>query len=250
MNNKLSPTETISKDKKSIDNLSSLDALKVMLVNQNKAISAVSKSINSIKKTVDIIYKNLKQNNTSRLIYVGAGTSGRICLQDGSELHPTFGWPKNRISYLIAGGLEAVLSSVEGAEDNKKICVTEVKNLNLTKNDTVIGVAASGNTPYTVEIINQANKFSATTIGISNNPNGELLKSSDYQIILKTGEEVISGSTRLTAGTAQKICLNLITTLVMVKLGRVKNGQMTHMVVSNQKLRERKKRIDEFLNDK
>lgn len=249
MKNSLSPTEIISEQKKSIDKLLPLEALNLMIVNQGKAIVAVTESLESINNVIKIIYENLKKNHLSRLIYVGAGTSGRICVQDGSELYPTFGWPKKRISYLIAGGVEAVINAVEGAEDNKKNCKKEIEELNLKKNDIVIALAASGNTPYTNEIINQANKFNAITIGISNNPNGKLIDISKYNIILNTGEEVIAGSTRLTAGTAQKICLNLISTLVMVRLGKIKDGYMTHMIVSNKKLKERKKRIEKIFKN-
>jgi len=178
------------------------------------------------------------------LIYAGAGTSGRIGVQDGVELLPTFSWPQKRLDYIIAGGKKAILKSIENAEDDTHQAIDMVLKKSVSSQDVVIALAASGNTPFTCKILEEANKIGALTIGISNNPNGNLLKFADSKIILDTKEEVIAGSTRLKAGTAQKICLNIISSLVMIKMGRVKNGKMSHMLPTNQKLRDRKIRID------
>jgi N-acetylmuramic acid 6-phosphate etherase len=182
-----------------------------------------------------------------RLIYVGAGTSGRIGIQDGVELFPTFNWPKNRLDYVIAGGNSAILTAVENAEDNIILAKDIVIEKKINSQDVVIGLAASGNTPFTCKVMEEANDKKALTIAISNNPNGKILKFGMVKIILDTKEEVIAGSTRLKAGTAQKICLNIISSMVMVKMGRVKNGIMCHMVPTNKKLRERKLRIERQL---
>lgn len=241
-------TETLPKFDQYIDILDNDTALSLMLDNQAEAIDAIRESLPSINQAVTKIVKTLSQNKKSKLIYVGAGTSGRIAVQDGVELYPTFGWPKKNINFIIAGGYKALTKSIEGAEDlsneNSKIIVkNKIKNI-----DVVIGLAASGSTKFTVEIIKHAKAIGAMTIGISNNKNSMLEKTSDIPILLNTGMEIVAGSTRLKAGTAQKICLNLISTLVMTRLGNVKNGMMNNMVVTNQKLEKRKKIIENKLN--
>ena len=198
----------------------------------------------SIEIAIEKIYQHLILNPKGRLIYVGAGTSGRIGVQDGVELLPTFSWPKSRVDYIIAGGNSAVLNSVENAEDDILEATKIVLTKSINSEDVIIGLAASGNTPFTCKVLEEANKKNALTIAISNNPSGKLLEFGKCQIILETKEELIAGSTRLKAGTAQKICLNVISSIVMVKMGRVKNGKMSHMLPTNQKLRDRKLRID------
>ena len=183
-------------------------------------------------------------NASGRIIYAGAGTSARIGLQDGVELLPTFNWPKERVDFIIAGGNEAILNAVENAEDDMMEATKDTSKKLINSEDVVIGLAVSGNTPYTCKVLEESNKKGALTIAISNNPKGEILNFGQCQIILNTREEVISGSTRLKAGTAQKICLNIISSMVMAKMGRVKNGIMSHMVPTNEKLRQRKLRIN------
>ena len=157
---------------------------------------------------------------------------------------PTFSWPQKRLDYIIAGGKKAILKSIENAEDDTHHAMDVILKKSVNSQDVVIALAASGNTPFTCKILEEAKKTGALTIGISNNPNGNLLKFADGKIILDTKEELIAGSTRLKAGTAQKICLNIISSMVMIKMGRVKNGKMSHMLPTNQKLRDRKIRID------
>ena len=241
-------TETMPKPNEYIDLLNDDDALTLMLNNQSEAIDAIRNSLPSIKEAASQITNILSKNKKSKLIYVGAGTSGRIAVQDAVELHPTFGWPKENIDFIIAGGLNALTQSIEDAEDlmNEKtefIIRNKIRDI-----DVVIGLAASGSTPFTVQIIKLAKKKGALTIGISNNENSNLERASDIPILLNTGLEIIAGSTRLKAGTAQKICLNLISNLVMTRLGNVKNGMMNNLVVTNKKLKKRKALIQSKLN--
>ena len=237
-------TERTYKKSKPIDHLSSTEAIALMIKEQKDASIGVYKAMKSIEIATDKIYEHLKSNSKGRLIYAGAGTSGRIGVQDGVELLPTFSWPQNRLDYIIAGGKKAILQSIENAEDDTHQAIEAILKKSVNSQDVVIALAASGNTPFTCKILEEAKKKSALTIGISNNPNGNLLKFADVKIILDTKEELIAGSTRLKAGTAQKICLNIISSLVMIKMGRVKNGKMSHMMPTNQKLRDRKIRID------
>lgn len=237
-------TELLYQKSKPIDQLSISEAITLMVIEQKKAAVEVIKSIKSLEVAINKIYHHLISNTKGRLIYVGAGTSGRLGVQDGVELFPTFNWPKHRIDFIIAGGNEAILNAVENAEDDILQAKEYVSKKSVNSQDVIIGLAASGNTPFTCKVLEQAKKKSALTIAISNNPNGNILKFGQVKIILDTKEEVISGSTRLKAGTAQKICLNTITSMVMVKLGRVKNGTMSHMVPTNEKLRLRKKRMN------
>ena len=250
MVNKLSPTEDLIKSSKTIDQLNTLNALNLILEDQKKSIFAIQNVINEITILVDKIFLKLNNSKLGRLIYTGAGTSGRIAIQDGVELLPTFGWPSKRLKYIMAGGRKAVFKSVEFAEDDIKKPIEIVKKLKINYNDVVIGVAASGNTPFTSKVIESSSENGAMTIAISNNPKGKILKYAKHNIILDTKGEVIAGSTRLKAGTSQKICLNLISTMLMVKLGNIKNGHMVNMIPTNKKLLERQKRIERLLKDK
>ena len=247
MSENLPKTELLYKKSKPIDHLSTLDGILLMANEQNKAAIEVKKVSKSIEFAINQIYSHLMINNKGRFIYVGAGTSGRIGVQDGVELFPTFNWPKNRLDFIIAGGNKAILNAVENAEDDVLQANKAVISKFINSQDVVIGLAASGNTPFTCKVMEEAYKKGALTITISNNPRGKMLKFGQVQIILDTKEEVISGSTRLKAGTAQKICLNIISSMVMTKMGRVQNGIMSHMVVTNKKLRRRKIMIKKHL---
>ena len=240
-------TERIYKKNKPIDHLSSAEAISLMIQEQKNASTEVKKAAKSIEAAIEAIHEKLLKNPNGRLVYVGAGTSARIGVQDGVELFPTFNWPKSRIDFIVAGGDTAILNAVENAEDDVLEAKKSTSKKCINSKDVVIGLAASGNTPFTCKVLEQSNKKGALTIAISNNPKGEILNFGQYQIILNTREEVISGSTRLKAGTAQKICLNIISSMVMVKMGRVKNGIMSHMIPTNEKLRQRKLRINRKL---
>jgi len=247
MDNITPKTELLYQKSKPIDQLNLIDGINLMIKEQTKAALEVKKSAKSIEFAINKIYEHLILSEKGRLIYVGAGTSGRIGVQDGVELFPTFNWPKDRLDYIIAGGTQAIVNAVENAEDDTVLANDAVKKMMINSRDAVLGLAASGNTPFTCKVMEEANNNKALTIAISNNPYGKILKFGMVKIILDTKEEVIAGSTRLKAGTAQKICLNIISSMVMVKMGRVKNGIMFHMVPTNKKLRERKLRIERQL---
>jgi len=241
-------TELLYQKSKPIDHLSLANGLSLMIKEQKDAALEVKKSITSIENAIEAIYKHLTLSSTGRLIYAGAGTSARIGVQDGVELFPTFNWPKERLDFIIAGGPNALLNAVENAEDDTRSAKKIVEDKFISHEDVVIGIAASGNTPFTCRVLEKAKNHDALTIAISNNHNGDILKYGDHKIVLDTKAEVIAGSTRLKAGTAQKICLNVISSMVMVKMGRVKNGMMNEMVPTNEKLRLRKKNFFNFIN--
>ena len=244
MNEKIPKTECVFQKSKPIDKLNVFDGITLMVDEQKKAALEVKKVSKSIELAINKIYEHLTFNPNGRLIYVGAGTSGRIGVQDGVELFPTFNWPKKRLDFIIAGGSQALLSAVENSEDNTISAESIVIQKAICKEDVIIGLAASGNTPFTCRVLEKAKSNKALTLAISNNPKGKMLNYCDLKIILNTKEEVIAGSTRLKAGTAQKICLNIISSMVMVKMGRVKNGVMSEMVPTNEKLRLRKQLIN------
>ncbi len=160
-------------------------------------------------------------------------------MQDGVELAPTYGWPMDRLIFLLAGGRKALVESSEAAEDDAELATKEIIDCAITPNDVVIGVAASGRTPYTCAAIKRARSLGGLTIGLANQAGTPLLDLSDIALCAETGPEFISGSTRMKAGTAQKIVLNTLSTGIMIGLGRTHNGLMTHMSVSNDKLRRR-----------
>lgn len=174
-----------------------------------------------------------------RLIYVGAGTSGRLGLLDGVELWPTFSWPNERAVALLAGGRNALFVAVEGAEDNHAQGAADVRGVSPTANDVVIGLAASGRTPYVIGGLEAARATGALTIGLANNPGSPVAASAEIGITLDTGSEVISGSTRLKAGTAQKIALNTLSSAIMVRLHKVYGNLMVDVLPTNEKLYRR-----------
>jgi N-acetylmuramic acid 6-phosphate etherase len=192
----------------------------------------------TIAAAADAAAARLKDGK-GRLVYIGAGTSGRLAVLDGVELGPTFDWSDERLVYALAGGEQALLTSVEGAEDDEGAGEELIRNSGLTPSDVVIGVAASGRTAYTVTAVKAAAAGGALTIGIANNPATPLLEAAAHPILLETGPEVVAGSTRMKAGTAQKIALNSFSTAVMLRLGRVYDGLMVDMRLSNRKLRAR-----------
>ena len=244
MTRHISKTELLYKKSKPIDHLSVGKGIALMVKEQKDAAMAVKNVTDSLELAINQIYERLMLHDEGRLIYVGAGTSGRIGVQDGVELLPTFNWPDNRFDYIIAGGDKAIFKAVENAEDDVLAAKEAISKKFINSKDVVIGLAASGDTPFTCKVLEEADKKGALTIAISNNPNGNILKFGHTKIILDTQEEVISGSTRLKAGTAQKISLNVISSMVMIKMGRIKNGTMSHMVPTNEKLRNRKLRLD------
>ncbi|MBA4135809.1 MAG: N-acetylmuramic acid 6-phosphate etherase [Opitutus sp.] len=174
-----------------------------------------------------------------RLIYVGAGTSGRLGLLDSVELWPTFSWPKDRAVALLAGGRDALFVAVEGAEDNREQGAADLRAVAPTPDDVVIGLAASGATPYVLGALEAARTTGALTIGLANNPNSLVVAAAEIGLTLDTGSEVISGSTRLKAGTAQKIALNTLSSAIMVRLHKVYGNLMVDVMPTNAKLYRR-----------
>jgi N-acetylmuramic acid 6-phosphate etherase len=222
-------------------------AVAAMLEGQLAAIASVYSQIDRIAAAADAA--SAKMLDGGRSVYVGAGTSGRIAVQDGVELSPTYDWPSERLVFLLAGGLNALAESVEGAEDDEEDARAQVDGANLTANDVVIGVAASGRTKFTVAAIERARAHGALTIGLANNPGSLLLDAAEHPILADTGSELIAGSTRMKAGTTQKAVLNVLSTAIMVRCGLVFRGLMVNMRVSNEKLALRARAIVQELAD-
>jgi N-acetylmuramic acid 6-phosphate etherase len=216
-------------------------ALAAMLDNQLGAFDAVRDALPAIAAATGAAAARLGQHG--RLIYCGAGTSARIAVQDGVELPPTFGWPHDRLAFLIAGGPEALMRSAEGAEDDAAAARRDAAALHPTGSDVMISLAASGATPYTRAAQRVGRAAGALTVAIANNPASPLLKDAEHPILLRTGAEFLAGSTRMTAGTAQKMALNLFSTQLMTELGHVHHGMMVDMVASNAKLVTRARRM-------
>ena len=231
-------TELISSRYGDLDLWATGDAVQAMLEGQLAAAAAVQSQVAAIAAAADAAADRLK-DGTGRLVYVGAGTSGRLAVQDGVELGPTYDWGSDRLVYALAGGMDALLISVEGAEDDAAAGERVIKDAGPGAADVVIALAASGRTPYTVAAVRAAAAAGALTIGIASNAGTPLLEAAEHPILLDTGAEIVAGSTRMKAGTAQKIALNLLSTAVMLRLGRVYKGLMVDMRVSNQKLRTR-----------
>ena len=224
--------------------MATTEALSLMLANQAHSITALEAALPAIEAAVNAAYLRLCQSESGRLIYVGAGTSARIGVQDGVELTPTFNWPNKRVGFLIAGGEAALISAIENAEDDANMAQKKISEMSINSHDVVIGLTASGNTTFTTAALTSAKQSGAVTIGIANNRDTAVLTEANYPILLETGAEIIAGSTRLQAGTAQKICLNLISNMIMVKMGFVVKGMMANMVPTNKKLRRRRAKID------
>jgi N-acetylmuramic acid 6-phosphate etherase len=218
------------------------EALGAMLENQLGALLAVRQALPALSDAVEATATRLRAGD-GRLVYVGAGASGRFAVQDGVELWPTFGWPHERLLYLIAGGEAALVQSREGAEDDGDAGRGLIAEHRIGTADVVVGLAASGTTSFTRAAIVAARERGALTIGMANNPAAPLLAEAEHGVLLQSGPEFLAGSTRMCAGTAQKIALNLFSTQTMTELGRVYDGLMVNVVASNAKLVERGRRM-------
>ena len=234
-------TELRNPASRNLDRMTALQIVRLMNREDRKVAAAVGRELPGIARAVDEIVARMQVGG--RLIYVGAGSSGRIAVVDASECPPTFGTSPSLVRALIAGGKKAMTRPVEGAEDSRPNAVRDLKRLKLTAVDTVVGIAASGSTPYVVAAAAFAKKRKALTIGISSNRNSLLGKDSAIAITPQVGPEVLTGSTRLKAGTAQKMVLNMLSTAVMVRLGHGYDNLMIDLALTNQKLRNRVKRI-------
>ncbi|HEY6600975.1 MAG TPA: N-acetylmuramic acid 6-phosphate etherase [Xanthobacteraceae bacterium] len=234
-------TERASPRYSDIDVWAPVDIAEAMIEGQFTAVAAVRAARSALLQAAVAAAERLRKGG--RLVYVGAGTSGRLAVQDGAELVPTFSWPQERLLLLIAGGRNALLRSVEGAEDAVDQAARLAQQHDIGGDDVVIAVAASGTTPFTVSCLNEAKRRGALTIGVANNRDTPILKEADYAIWLDTGAEPIAGSTRMKAGTAQRITLNVFSSLVMILLGRVYDGLMVDLQAVNQKLVRRSEAI-------
>jgi N-acetylmuramic acid 6-phosphate etherase len=234
-------TERASPRYSDIDVWAPLDIAEAMIEGQFTAVAAVRAARTAVLQAALAAAERLRKGG--RLVYVGAGTSGRLAVQDGAELVPTFSWPQERLLLLIAGGRNALLRSVEGAEDAVDQAARLAQQHDIGSDDVVIAVAASGTTPFTVSCLNEAKRRGALTIGVANNRDTPILKEADQAIWLDTGAEPIAGSTRMKAGTAQRITLNVFSSLVMILLGRVYDGLMVDLQAVNQKLVRRSEAI-------
>ena len=227
-------TERASPRYAGIDVWEPADILESLIEAQFAAVAAVRAALPEIEAAAIAMQERLRERG--RLVYAGAGTSGRMGVQDGAELIPTFSWPDDRLLLLIAGGKDALLQSVEGAEDEVEHAVALVTRHEINAADVLIAVAASGTTPFTMTCLREARKRGALTVGIANNRDTPILHESHHAILLNTGSEPIAGSTRMKAGTAQKIALNLLSSLLMILLGRVYQGLMVDVRALNKKL--------------
>lgn len=234
-------TEQRNSNTRHIDSLSTLEILQV-INNEDKTVAyAVEKALPQISSLVDVIVEKFYEDG--RLIYMGAGTSGRIGILDAVELRPTYGVPDDMVMCLMAGGESAFVKAVEGAEDSKEMAVSDLKKINLTSKDVVIGITASGRTPYAVAGVEYAKSIGCITGCITTSPNSEIAKIVDYPIEAITGAEPITGSTRMKSGTAQKMICNLISTTSMIKMGKVYENLMIDVQPTNQKLVSRAQNI-------
>jgi N-acetylmuramic acid 6-phosphate etherase len=220
-----------------IENFSTTEILQNINAEDKKVAYAVEKVIPTIQTLVDSIVGKL--SNGGRLFYIGAGTSGRLGLVDASECPPTFGVPNDLVIGVIAGGHQAMFHAVENAEDNMEQAWKDLLDFNISNQDVVIGIAASGTTPYVIGGLQTCRQHQITTGSISCNLNSPVSAHADFPIEVVVGPEFITGSTRMKSGTAQKMVLNMISTAIMVKLGRIKGNKMVNMQLTNQKLFDR-----------
>lgn len=234
-------TEAVNSQTIHIDRLSTSQLLTAINAEDQKVAAAVEDEIPRITVAVDQITAALQAGG--RLIYIGAGTSGRLGVLDAAECPPTFGVETGQVIGLIAGGETAMVNAVEGAEDDKNGAVSQLKAIKINAKDVVIGLAASGRTPYVIGGLEYANSVGAYTVAISCTPDSLIAKVARLAITPLVGPEVITGSTRMKAGTAQKLVLNMLTTATMVKLGKVYGNLMVDVKPTNAKLVERAKRI-------
>ncbi|MGA8185166.1 MAG: N-acetylmuramic acid 6-phosphate etherase [Terriglobia bacterium] len=223
----------------SLDTKKTREILALMNREDQKVAVAVRKALPQITRAVDLAASAMAKGG--RLIYLGAGTSGRLGVLDASECRPTFGTDK--VLAVLAGGSKAMFKAGEGVEDDRASARTDLKRVGLNKKDVLVGIAASGRTPYTLEGLRYAKQKGAATIGVTANPDSPMRGLPDVEIAVNVGPEVIAGSTRMKAGTAQKLVLNMLSTATMVKLGRVFSGFMVHVEMKNEKLRKRGRSI-------
>lgn len=234
-------TETPSSQHRELDQYPTEKLVAAFADDQLNAVQAVRAAVPAIARAIEAAVPRIEAGG--RLLYVGAGTSGRLGVLDSVELYPTFSWPYERAVAILAGGTEAMFRAVEGAEDDRGQGASDLLALNPGQHDVVLALAASGTTPYVLGALEAARKAGALTIGIANNPGSPVMREAEIGITLDTGEEIISGSTRLKAGTSQKIVLNTISSAIMVRLNKVYGNLMVDLKPTNAKLFARTVRL-------
>jgi N-acetylmuramic acid 6-phosphate etherase len=237
-------TEQRNPRSRNLDRLSTIQILRLMNAEDRRVPAAVGREIPHIARAVDLIVERVARGG--RLFYVGAGTSGRLGVLDATECPPTFGTPRTLVQGIIAGGRRALVRSVEGAEDDPTAAQAALRKKRLTADDIVVGIMASRRTPYAVGGLEYGRKVGAATIAVTANPAGGTTLRCDVIIAPRVGPEVLTGSTRLKAGTAQKLVLNMLTTAAMVRTGKVYENLMVDLRTASRKLEERTKRV--FMN--
>ncbi|GGT25119.1 N-acetylmuramic acid 6-phosphate etherase [Streptomyces chromofuscus] len=234
-------TEAFRPELSEIDRLPTLEIARLMNGEDTLVPAAVAERLPQIAAAIDDIAARMARGG--RLVYAGAGTAGRLGVLDASECPPTFNTDPTRVVGLIAGGPEAMVTSVEGAEDSGDLARHDLDTLRLTPDDTVVGVSASGRTPYAVTAVEHARAHGALTVGLACNAHSALAAAADHGIEVVVGPELLTGSTRLKAGTAQKLVLNMLSTITMIRLGKTYGNLMVDVRASNEKLRARSRRI-------
>ena len=234
-------TERRNPRTRGLDTKSTLEILRAIQREDATVAKAVARAIPAIARAVDAIAQALQRGG--RLFYVGAGTSGRLAALDAAEIPPTFGTPARMVQAVIAGGRRALTHAVEGAEDNRAQGARDLAARGLNHNDVVVGITASGSTPYVLGALEFARRRGATTVGVASNPRTPITRLARIGIVAETGPEAITGSTRMKAGTAQKMVLNMLSTAAMVRMGRVYDNWMIGVALTNRKLRARGLRI-------
>ncbi|WP_431959487.1 N-acetylmuramic acid 6-phosphate etherase [Actinacidiphila sp. bgisy160] len=234
-------TEAFRAELAEVDRLPTLDIARLMNGEDATVPAAVAERLPAIAAAVDGIAARMARGG--RLVYAGAGTAGRLGVLDASECPPTFNTAPGQVSGIIAGGPTAIVDAVEGAEDSKELAAADLDALGIGPDDSVVGVSASGRTPYAVGAVEHARALGALTVGLSCNPGSALAAAADHGIEVVTGPEFLTGSTRLKAGTAQKLVLNMLSTITMIRLGKTYGNLMVDVRASNDKLRARSRRI-------
>ena len=224
-----------------LDEMTTKEILYALNKEDRTVPESIAQELHSIEQAVEAVVHSFKSGG--RLIYIGAGTSGRLGILDAVECVPTFGVSSELVQGFMAGGMKAFTKAVEGAEDRVELGMDDLKSASLTAQDTVIGIAASGRTPYVIGALQYAGEIGAATVAISCNKGAEISKYAQIRIEIETGPEVLTGSTRLKAGTAQKLVLNMISTASMIGIGKVYENLMVDVQATNSKLVERSKRI-------
>ncbi|MFJ3245336.1 N-acetylmuramic acid 6-phosphate etherase [Streptomyces sp. NPDC086782] len=234
-------TEAFRPELAEIDRLPTLEIARLMNAEDTTVPTAVAERLPQIAAAIDAVAERMARGG--RLVYVGAGTAGRLGVLDASECPPTFNTRPSQVVGVIAGGPQAMVTSVEGAEDSKELAAEALDALGLMPDDTVVGVSASGRTPYAIGAVEHARALGALTVGLSCNANSALAAAAEHGIEVVVGPELLTGSTRLKAGTAQKLVLNMLSTITMIRLGKTYGNLMVDVRASNDKLRARSRRI-------